>query len=165
MQATKNAMESVKETAANISASAASGFEKTKAVVQEKSERISTRDPVQKEMATQKKEGRIINAEREKQEARDHNAAAKHSAVAQAPNTTTDGQPMAGPWQLGGLKEEVVGSSPTGLASYTATRDGQHLGVNKEKDMPGPWQLGGQEGEVVGSSPSATETGMGGTVL
>ncbi|MED6203888.1 hypothetical protein PIB30_003627 [Stylosanthes scabra] len=161
MQATKNAMESVKETAANISASATSGFEKTKAVVQEKSERISTRDPVQKEMATQKKEGRIIHAEREKQEARDHNAAANLS----------DGQPMgankasamAGPWQLGGLKEDVVGSSPSGLASYTATRDGQHLGVRTEKDMPGPWQLGGQKGEVVGSSPSATETGMGRT--
>ncbi|CAN8237114.1 unnamed protein product [Cochlearia groenlandica] len=68
-------MQPMKETASNIAASAKSGMDKTKAVLEEKAEIISTRDPVQKEMATQKKEGRINQAEHEKRQAREHNAA------------------------------------------------------------------------------------------
>ncbi|KAL7092781.1 hypothetical protein ACP275_11G003700 [Erythranthe tilingii] len=60
---------SVKETAASIAASAKAGMEKTKATVQEKAEKMTTRDPLQKEMATQKKDERIHEAEREKHEA------------------------------------------------------------------------------------------------
>jgi hypothetical protein len=41
MQAARKAVETIKETAANIGASAKSGLEKTKATVQEKSERMS----------------------------------------------------------------------------------------------------------------------------
>ncbi|KAI4348772.1 hypothetical protein L6164_009453 [Bauhinia variegata] len=66
MQVAKKAVESVKETAANIGASAKSGMEKTKAV---------------EEMATRKKEERIHLAELEKQEARNHNAAVRQSAT------------------------------------------------------------------------------------
>ncbi|KAL0316880.1 UNVERIFIED_CONTAM: Late embryogenesis abundant protein 46 [Sesamum radiatum] len=51
-------MQSAKETASNVAASAKSGMEKTKATVQEKAERMTTRDPIQKDMATQKKRER-----------------------------------------------------------------------------------------------------------
>ncbi|OMO62993.1 Late Embryogenesis Abundant protein [Corchorus capsularis] len=70
-------MQSIKETAANIAASARSGLEKTKATLEEKVERATAHDPVQKDMATQKKEERIRQAELEKQEARENNAAAR----------------------------------------------------------------------------------------
>ncbi|KAJ8900081.1 hypothetical protein K2173_024197 [Erythroxylum novogranatense] len=69
-------MQSIKETASNIAASAKAGMEKTKATVQEKVEKMSTSDPVQKEMATEKKEDRKAEAEFYKREARLHNAAA-----------------------------------------------------------------------------------------
>nr|XP_023885992.1 11 kDa late embryogenesis abundant protein [Quercus suber]POE68945.1 18 kda seed maturation protein [Quercus suber] len=77
MQSGKNAASSVKETAANVAASAKSGMEKSKATVQEKVERMAARDPLQKELATEKKEERKSQAELEKQQARQHNAAAK----------------------------------------------------------------------------------------
>nr|GEY44611.1 18 kDa seed maturation protein-like [Tanacetum cinerariifolium] len=69
-------MQSVKETAANIAASALSGMEKTKAVLEEKVEKISTSDPIEKDMATLRKEDRIRLAELRKQEAYTQNAAA-----------------------------------------------------------------------------------------
>lgn len=47
-----------------------------------KAEKMKTRDPVVKEMATQKKEGRINQAEMQKREAMEHNAAMKQSAGA-----------------------------------------------------------------------------------
>ncbi|VFQ59289.1 unnamed protein product [Cuscuta campestris] len=60
-------MKGVKETAGNIGASAVAGMEKTKAVVQEKVERMTAHDPIEKDMATQKKEERIRQAEEKKQ--------------------------------------------------------------------------------------------------
>nr|XP_043621545.1 late embryogenesis abundant protein 46-like [Erigeron canadensis] len=69
-------MQAVKETAANIAASALSGMEKTKAVLEEKVEKMSTSDPVEKDMATLRKEDRIRLAELRKQEAYNQNAAA-----------------------------------------------------------------------------------------
>ncbi|XP_010557946.1 PREDICTED: 11 kDa late embryogenesis abundant protein-like [Tarenaya hassleriana] len=86
-------MQSMKEKASNIAASAKAGMEKTKATLEEKAEKMTTRDPVQKEMATQKKEDRINQAELEKREAREHNAAAKHAAGAGlgSPGYTTKG--------------------------------------------------------------------------
>ncbi|XP_009606043.1 late embryogenesis abundant protein 46-like [Nicotiana tomentosiformis] len=68
-------MQSVKEKASNVAASAKSGVEKTKAVVQEKVERMTAHDPTQKEMATGKKEERINQAEMSKQATHDRNAA------------------------------------------------------------------------------------------
>ncbi|KAL7098037.1 hypothetical protein ACP275_10G180500 [Erythranthe tilingii] len=73
-------MQSAKETASNVAASAKAGMEKTKATMQEKGERMTTRDPLQKEMATEKKDERKYGAELEKQEACEHNAAAKQAA-------------------------------------------------------------------------------------
>ncbi|KAL1554591.1 Protein le25 [Salvia divinorum] len=57
------------QSAKDMAASAKSGMEKTKATVQEKGERMTTRDPLQKQMATEKKEERIDEAELRKREA------------------------------------------------------------------------------------------------
>ncbi|CAN0879049.1 18 kDa seed maturation protein [Linum grandiflorum] len=70
-------MQSMKETASNLGASAKAGMEKTKAAVQEKVEKVSSRDPVQKDMATQKKEARMAEAEAMKRDVKTHNAATK----------------------------------------------------------------------------------------
>ncbi|PHT37303.1 18 kDa seed maturation protein [Capsicum baccatum] len=74
-------MQSAKETAANIAASAKSGMEKTKAVVEEKAEKLTTSDPVQRQMATEKKEQRIHQAEMDKLTAQEQNAASKQAAA------------------------------------------------------------------------------------
>ncbi|KAM3360185.1 protein LE25 isoform X3 [Capsicum galapagoense] len=70
-------METAKEKAANIAASAKSGVEKTKAILEEKAERMSTRDPLKKEMATEKKDDKKTAAELNKREAMDQNATAR----------------------------------------------------------------------------------------
>ncbi|XP_047256791.1 late embryogenesis abundant protein 46 isoform X5 [Capsicum annuum] len=70
-------METAKEKAANIAASAKSGMEKTKAILEEKAERMSTRDPLKKEMATEKKDDKKTAAELNKREAMDQNATAR----------------------------------------------------------------------------------------
>ncbi|CAN1144426.1 18 kDa seed maturation protein [Linum perenne] len=70
-------MQPVKETASNIGASAKSGMDKTKAVVQEKVDKATAHNPVTKGMATGKKNAKMTEAEAEKQEAKMQNAAAK----------------------------------------------------------------------------------------
>lgn len=82
MQGAKNAAAAAKESAANIAATAISGKEKTKATVQEKGERMMAHDPLEKDMATQEKEARINQAERNKQEAKELNAANKQATAA-----------------------------------------------------------------------------------
>nr|AFN53649.1 putative seed maturation protein [Linum usitatissimum] len=82
-------MQSMKETAANIGASAKAGMEKTKAVVQEKVEKVSAHNPVQKEMAKEKKEQRIAEAEAMKHSAKAHNAAAKQGGQVLGADYTT----------------------------------------------------------------------------
>ncbi|XP_010423305.1 PREDICTED: 18 kDa seed maturation protein-like [Camelina sativa] len=73
-------MQSMKETASNIAASAKSGMDKTKATLEEKAEKMKTRDPLQKHMATQVKEDKINLAEMQKRETYEHNAAMKEAA-------------------------------------------------------------------------------------
>ncbi|XP_004514000.1 18 kDa seed maturation protein-like [Cicer arietinum] len=89
MQGGKKVGENIKETAANIGASAKSGMEKTKANVQEKTEKMTAHDPLQKEMATQKKEERVNQAELDKQAAHQHNAAATAGHLGQGRHHTT----------------------------------------------------------------------------
>ncbi|KAG8371861.1 hypothetical protein BUALT_Bualt12G0007000 [Buddleja alternifolia] len=74
-------MQSAKETASNVAASAKAGMEKTKATLQEKGEKMTTRDPLQKEIATEKKDERIHEAERQKLEARQQNVATRQGAA------------------------------------------------------------------------------------
>lgn len=96
-------MQAVKETAANIAASALSGMEKTKAVLDEKVEKISTSDPVEKDMATLRKEDRIRMAELRKQEAYNQNAAAAGGAPG-SPTFTAAGHinPQKNPFHKAG---------------------------------------------------------------
>ncbi|CAK8543348.1 unnamed protein product [Lathyrus sativus] len=83
-------MEKTKETAANIGASAKSGLEKTKANVQEKTEKLTAHNPLEKKLATQKKDERVAQAELDKQAARQHNAAATAgNALGQGRHHTT----------------------------------------------------------------------------
>ncbi|XP_047161209.1 18 kDa seed maturation protein-like [Vigna umbellata] len=98
MQGGKNTGESMKEKASNIGASAKAGMEKTKATLQEKAERMTSRDPLKKELATEKKEAKVDQAELDKQAAREHNAVASehNSAVKQGatyPTTGVHGRP------------------------------------------------------------------------
>ncbi|XP_009614717.1 protein LE25-like [Nicotiana tabacum] len=83
-------MQGVNEKTANAAASAKSGMEKTKAAIEEKAERITTRDPLKKEMATEKKDDRKTAAELNKREAKDQNAATRDSG---AQGYTTTGVP------------------------------------------------------------------------
>lgn len=98
---------------------------------------MTARDPVHKDMAAQKKEARVTQAELDKQAAREHNAA-KHS--------TTAGQMGHG----------------TGTATYPTTGEyGQPVGAHHTSAMPGHGTgqpTGGHVTEgVTGSHP------MGGT--
>ncbi|KAG4913056.1 hypothetical protein AAZX31_19G133300 [Glycine max] len=151
MQGGKKAGESIKETATNIGASAKAGMEKTKATVQEKAERMTARDPVQKELATQKKEAKMNQAELDKQAARQHNTAAKQSA-------TTAGHMGHGHHTTG---------TGTGTATYSTTGEyGQPMGAHQTSAMPGhgTGQPTGHVTEgVVGSHPIGTNRGPGGT--
>ena len=106
----------------------------------DQAERMTARDPLQKEMATQKKEDRINRAELQKQAAREHNTAAKEAATA---GYSGQGQYGTGP--------------TTGTATYSTTGEyGQPTGTH------GTGQPTGQVTEgVVGSHPIGTNTGTG----
>ncbi|KAL0428610.1 UNVERIFIED_CONTAM: seed maturation protein [Sesamum latifolium] len=138
-------MQSAKETASNIAASAKAGMEKTKATAQEKAERMTTRDPIQKDIATQKKEERIHEAERQKLEAREHNAAAKHTGGGAYGEGYTTGGTMGGGF---GHDYTTTGTGGTGAGGYTA--EGGLLG----SDYP--------QGTTGGMTGTGTGTTMGG---
>nr|KYP70604.1 18 kDa seed maturation protein [Cajanus cajan] len=127
-------------------------MEKTKATVQEKAERMTARNPVQKEMATQKKDARMTQAELEKQAAREHNAAAKQSTAA--------GHMGQGHYTTG------TGTG-TGTATYSTTGEyGQPMGAHQTSAMPGhgTGQPTGHVTEgVVGSHPVGANRGPSGT--
>ncbi|PON52205.1 Late embryogenesis abundant protein [Parasponia andersonii] len=151
MQAGKNVAESMKESAANVAASAKSGMEKTKATVQEKVEKMKAHDPTEKEMAAEKKEQRKAEAELNKREAREHNA-----AVREASKTGVN---------AGGH----TGYSTTGVetATYSTTGiEGQPTGAHQMSALPG-YGTGQPAGQVtegtVGSHPIGTGTGTGRT--
>ncbi|RDX79258.1 18 kDa seed maturation protein [Mucuna pruriens] len=119
MQGGKKTGESIKEKAANLGASAKAGMDKTKATVQEKTEKMTSRDPVQKELATQKKEARMTQAELDKQAKREHNAAAKQSSTAghmtgTGPGTATYSTTGEYGQPTGHVTEGAVGSHPIG---------------------------------------------------
>ncbi|CAN4109085.1 unnamed protein product [Withania somnifera] len=72
----------------DAAAAAKAGMEKTKANIQEKAERMTTRDPLKKDMATEKKEDRVSAAEMEKRDAKAQHAAEKHGATTGTTGTT-----------------------------------------------------------------------------
>ncbi|KAM1109428.1 hypothetical protein COP2_009134 [Malus domestica] len=142
MQSGKNAM---KEAAANVAASAMSGMEKTKATVQEKVEKMKSSDPVEKDMAARKKEERIVEAEVNKHEAMEQNAAARRD-VAVATGYTATG-------------------AGTGTHTYSTTgAAGQPTGTHQMSALPGhgTGQPAGQVTEGVAEAhPIGTNTGTG----
>ncbi|KAL5983375.1 hypothetical protein ACLOJK_017459 [Asimina triloba] len=138
MQTGKNAAASVKETASNVAASAKAGMEKTKATLEEKvgggggaaaaapapfftyldlAEKLTARNPTQKEIAEGRKEERKNRAEMEKLEARELNAAEKEAARAQHAGVHTSTQPHPHEQVTSG----VARSHPIGTNTGTTT--------------------------------------------
>lgn len=83
-----NAVETAKEAAANVSASAWAGKEKSKAVVQGTVDKMTAHDPAAKEAAEAMKQERIHEVEAVKRDAMRHNAAAKERATAAGYHST-----------------------------------------------------------------------------
>ncbi|KAL0428604.1 UNVERIFIED_CONTAM: Late embryogenesis abundant protein 46 [Sesamum latifolium] len=131
-------MQSAKETASNIAASAKAGMEKTKATAQEKT--LSRRT-----LLHRRKEERIHEAERQKLEAREHNAAAKHTGGGAYGEGYTTGGTMGGGF---GHDYTTTGTGGTGAGGYTA--EGGLLG----SDYP--------QGTTGGMTGTGTGTTMGG---
>ncbi|XP_073003360.1 18 kDa seed maturation protein [Typha latifolia] len=126
MQGGKSAVASAKETVANIGASAKAGMEKTKATVQEKVEKVTAHHPLEKEVAEQKKQERIHEAEVEKREAMERNAALKMQASAgYHPSQGAPGQ-AAGYPTGGHVEAGVAESRPIGIATGTARPTAAH---------------------------------------
>ncbi|KAM7271886.1 hypothetical protein ACFE04_031100 [Oxalis oulophora] len=155
-------MQSAKEAIANVAASAKSGMEKTKATAQEKVDKMTAHDPIQKDMATQKKQERVTQAELDKQEARQHNAVAKQAGqMGGHPEYTTTGTGAYTAPGTGG-----TGFNTTETHSYSTTgAHGQPTGAHQMSAMPGHGTgqpAGGHVTEgVIGSHPIGmnTETG------
>lgn len=110
-------------------------------------EKVTAKDPIQKDMATQKKEERIADAELNKREAHDHNAAVRHGA---APAGSTG-----------------YGTGPTGYTTAgagTATHSttgatGQPTGFHQMSALPGHG-TGQPTGQVVEGVETAHPIGI-----
>nr|AAG37454.1 seed maturation protein LEA 4 [Glycine tomentella] len=146
MQEEKKAGKSIKEPAATIGASAKVWHEENQGHCPREAERMTARDPMQKELATQKKDAKMSQAELDKQAARQHNTAAKQAATA------------------GHMGQ---GHHTPGTATYSTTGEhGQPMGAHQTSAMPGhgTGQPTGHVTEgVVGSHPIGTNRGPGGT--
>ncbi|CAM8991680.1 unnamed protein product [Rhodiola kirilowii] len=144
-------MQNAKETASNIAASAKAGMDKTKAVVQEKVEKITAHDPIEKDMATQRKEEKIVQAEINKQQTREHNAA-----------TTGHGHATGGVPGTGGMHMPGHGTGHI-LSGHETTGTG---GIHGHSAMPGHHGTGHTLGTGTGGTHASgfgTGTGTGGT--
>ena len=161
-------MQGLKDTAANIAASAVSGMEKTKATVQEKVENMSSHDPEQREMARERKEERITQAELDKQEAKQYRAAASKYAA-----SATGGQGY-----YTGEATDGYMTSGHDTRTHSATEDtGYPMGAHQMSAMPGQrtgQPYGGQveegmvstyPGGLSGDSTTGHNTRAGGTAF
>ncbi|KAK9664595.1 hypothetical protein RND81_14G054400 [Saponaria officinalis] len=154
METGKKAVESVKETASNIAASAVSGMDKTKATVQGKVDKMRAHDDYEKGLAEQRKEERITEAELRKQTAQVRNLDEKeartgtgigggtqtHSySTTGVPGTGTGAHQMSamsghGTGQPAGghfVEGTEVGSHPLGRGTgttRTTTAENRHVG-------------------------------------
>ncbi|PIM97484.1 hypothetical protein CDL12_30043 [Handroanthus impetiginosus] len=129
-------MQTIKETAANAAASAKSGMEKTKAAFQV--ETMSADNPTEKEMATEKKEEKMNQAETDKQGAHEQNAATKEevgSGESYSYSTTGEaGKPSGEP--AGQVTEGTIKSHPIGRATgmgRPTTAHNAHVGAAANK--------------------------------
>ncbi|KAK9265548.1 hypothetical protein L1049_021611 [Liquidambar formosana] len=170
-------MQSAKEAVSNMTASAKAGMDKTKATVQEKVEKMTAHDPIEKDMATQRKEAKITEAELNKQETREHNAASKQAGkagVAGGTTTTHHSTTGLGGFSTGGHPPTThsttgtggytTGGHPTTTHSTTEAAGGYPTGGHHMSAMPGEgtWQPTWQEAEEL-LVPRGTGTGTGGT--
>ncbi|KAF4374527.1 hypothetical protein F8388_016078 [Cannabis sativa] len=149
MQSGKNAVESAKESAANVAASAKSGMDKTKATVQEKVERMTAHHPLEKEIATERKEQKIAEAELNKQQAREQNAAAKEAArmgtnvgghtgySAVGTGTTAYSATGATGQPTGHVTEGIAKTHPIGTHAGTGTGTGRTTTQDPSGGAPG----------------------------
>ncbi|XP_048226035.1 11 kDa late embryogenesis abundant protein [Ricinus communis] len=152
-------MQSMKETVANVAASAKAGMDKTKATVQEKVDKMSAHDPAQKQMATERKEQRKAEAEWNKQEAREHNAAAKQAAKAgsDAQYTATGGGTTTG-YGTESCTHNVTGTPgyPTGTQQMSAMPGhgtGQPYGGHVDSSGLARTDPTGLPGDTTGHNP------------
>lgn len=127
MQGGRNAsaLESAKEAAANVGASAWAGKEKAKAVVQEKAAKARAHDPAEKAAADARMEDRVRGVEAAKQDAMRRNAAAKEHASAADHHPTPLGVGAAAAPVPAGV--HVLDRSEAPLPAATA--DGSPAGV------------------------------------
>ncbi|KAK9664603.1 hypothetical protein RND81_14G055200 [Saponaria officinalis] len=89
-------MESAKQKAADATAAAKAGMEKTKATVGEKVDKMKGHDQFDKDVATMKKDERMDEAEIRKQEAHAHNEAQKQANTTARTGHTTTGHTTTG---------------------------------------------------------------------
>ncbi|KAL3357804.1 hypothetical protein AABB24_018147 [Solanum stoloniferum] len=156
-------MEAAKKSAANVAASAKSGMEKTKAVVTEKAEKLTTSDPVQRQMATEKKEQRIHQAEMDKLAAQEQNAASRQEA---ATGGTTAYTATGGGVGLGHTTTGTHGMTAghTGLGHTTGTHGitPSHTGLGHTAgthDVGVTGTHGTAAGHAIGVMPGGLATG------
>lgn len=130
MQAGKNAMQSTKEAAANVGASARAGMDKSRAAVQGQVEKATARNAADKDAAEVRRQERVQAAEEEKQHAMAANAAAKERATGGAgayhPSQGAPGGPACGAADGGHVQDGVAESWPVGTATGTARPSAAH---------------------------------------
>lgn len=138
MQAGKSAMESTKEAAANVGASARAGMGKTRATVQGQVEKATAHNASDKEAAEVRRQERVRAAEEEKQHAMRANAAAKERASAGtyhpsqgAPGVVQGHQPAGGRVEAGVAESRPIGTE-TGTARPSAAHN-PHVGSDFEQ--------------------------------
>ncbi|CAN0879058.1 11 kDa late embryogenesis abundant protein [Linum grandiflorum] len=66
-------------------------MDKTKAVAQEQVDKVAAHDPMAKEMAREKKDARVAQAEATKREAKTHNAAERQAEQVMGGHATVGG--------------------------------------------------------------------------
>uniref|UniRef100_A0ACD5Y343 Uncharacterized protein n=1 Tax=Avena sativa TaxID=4498 RepID=A0ACD5Y343_AVESA len=128
-----SAVGAAKEAVANVGASAWAGKEKTKAVVQEKVEKVKAHDPAAKASAEARKQDRILEVEAVKQDAMRQNAAAKEHATAATYHPTTEARAMEVEGAGAGARPRA-GSSDDG---YLPAGAGHAVGSLHARGTPG----------------------------
>ncbi|KAM0867392.1 hypothetical protein ACQ4PT_042001 [Festuca glaucescens] len=126
-----SAVGAAKEAVANVGASAWAGKEKTKAVVQEKVDKVKAHDPAAKATAEAKKQERIQEVEAVKQDAMRQNAAAKEHATAATYHPTPDSDREAR-----AVEVEGPGAGPADAAAASRTPAAPRAGSSDDGRLP-----------------------------
>uniref|UniRef100_A0A0D9X6Q6 Uncharacterized protein n=1 Tax=Leersia perrieri TaxID=77586 RepID=A0A0D9X6Q6_9ORYZ len=124
-------MESTKEAAANVGASARAGMDKTRAAVQGQVEKATAHNAADKDAAEVRRQERVQAAEDEKRHAMGANAAAKERATggpgAYHPSQGAPGVDKAQAQPTGGhVQDGVAESRPVGTVTGTARPSAAH---------------------------------------